>query len=211
MGWHDGLAAYLPAEVRGSEGLRVLDEHLLLRLCICSLACHHGHSVSCLQPLPLRGFDEEVRKFVAEQYKVAGLNIHATYSPSKIVKGPDGKLTLHAESKQGEKLALEGLDHVLMATGRAPNTRNLGLEEVSATAICDVDTRQAQTACSEQIGVCESAGEKAGPWGAYKVAACTAIVVLSSRPKGISPSGARVSAVVSPAGSSHSYGAFCHV
>ena len=123
---------------------------------------------------------------MAEQYKVAGLNIHATYSPSKIVKGPDGKLTLHAESKQGEKLALEGLDHVLMATGRASNTRNLGLEEVSATAICDVDRRQAQTACSEQISVCEPAGEEASPWGAYKVAACTAGVVLSSRPKGTS-------------------------
>ena len=37
---------------------------------------------------------------------------------------------------QGAKLSvcaqvvLEGLDHVLMATGRKPNTRNLGLEEV---------------------------------------------------------------------------------
>ena len=99
---------------------------------------------------------------MAEQYKVAGLNIHATYSPTKIVKGSDGKLTLHAESKQGEKLALEGLDHVLMATGRAPNTRNLGLEEVSAKAICAVGSLlecQAWTACSM--------GTKHGMTGSY--------------------------------------------
>lgn len=28
------------------------------------------------------------------------------------------------------QVVLEGLDHVLMATGRKPNTRSLGLEEV---------------------------------------------------------------------------------
>ena len=105
---------------------------------------------------------------MTEQYKVAGLNIHATYSPTKIVKGGDGKLTLHAESKQGEKLALEGLDHVLMATGRAPNTRNLGLEEVSAKLICVFGSlleRQAQAAGREQFIDCEQAGEEADPWG----------------------------------------------
>ena len=105
---------------------------------------------------------------MAEQYKVAGLNIHASFSPSKIVKGPDGKLTLHAESKQGEKLALEGLDHVLMATGRAPNTRNLGLEEVSGKAIYAFGSLlewQAQTACSEHKLEGEQTGEEAEPWG----------------------------------------------
>ena len=30
----------------------------------------------------------------------------------------------------GAQVVLEGLDHVLMATGRKPNTRSLGLEEV---------------------------------------------------------------------------------
>lgn len=45
-------------------------------------------------------------------------------------QGPDGKLTLVAESKGEGKIVLEDLDHVLMATGRKPNTRNLGCEEV---------------------------------------------------------------------------------
>ncbi|KAK9902162.1 hypothetical protein WJX75_006422 [Coccomyxa subellipsoidea] len=81
------------------------------------------------QPLPLRGFDEEVRNFVAEQYGVAGLHLHPAASPVEIRKAEDGKLTLVAESKTGEQVVLQGLDHVLMATGRKPNTRGLGCEE----------------------------------------------------------------------------------
>lgn len=84
----------------------------------------------CAQPLPLRGFDEEVRNFVAEQYGVHGLNLHPAASPVEIRKDADGKLTLVAESKKDGKIVLEGLDHVLMATGRKPNTRGLGCEEV---------------------------------------------------------------------------------
>lgn len=51
------------------------------------------------QPKPLRGFDEEVRDFVTEQYQLHGLNLHPGASPTKIEKGPDGKLTLTADSK----------------------------------------------------------------------------------------------------------------
>ncbi|CAL5228430.1 g11564 [Coccomyxa viridis] len=81
------------------------------------------------QPLPLRGFDEEVRQFVAEQYEQHGLNLHPEASPTEIQKGADGKLTLISESKKHGKIVLEGLDHVLLATGRKPNTKNLGCEE----------------------------------------------------------------------------------
>jgi glutathione reductase (NADPH) len=56
------------------------------------------------QPKPLRGFDEEVRDFVTEQYGVHGLNLHPTASPTKIEKGADGKLTLTAESKSEGKV-----------------------------------------------------------------------------------------------------------
>ena len=34
------------------------------------------------------------------------------------------------------QVVLEGLDHVLMATGRKPNTRGLGLEEVRRHSAC---------------------------------------------------------------------------
>lgn len=86
-----------------------------------------------LQPLPLRGFDEEVRQFVAEQYEQHGLNLHPEATPTEIQKGADGKLTLISESKTHGKVVLEGLDHVLLATGRKPNTKNLGCEEVGCT------------------------------------------------------------------------------
>ncbi|KAK9804239.1 hypothetical protein WJX72_002925 [[Myrmecia] bisecta] len=82
------------------------------------------------QKLPLRGFDEECREFIADQYKVHGLNLHPEHSPTKIEKGADGKLTLWAKSKDGQDMKMDDLDHVLMATGRNPNTRNLGLEEI---------------------------------------------------------------------------------
>ncbi len=59
------------------------------------------------QAKPLRGFDEEVRDFVMEQYGVRGLNLHPGASPTRIVKGPDGKLTVHADVKDGEPLVLE--------------------------------------------------------------------------------------------------------
>ena len=42
-----------------------------------------------------------------EQYAVRGLNLHPKASPTRIAKGPDGKLTLHAEVRDGEPLVLE--------------------------------------------------------------------------------------------------------
>ncbi len=36
-----------------------------------------------------------------------GLNLHPGASPTRIVKGPDGKLTVHADVKDGEPLVLE--------------------------------------------------------------------------------------------------------
>ncbi|KAK9822833.1 hypothetical protein WJX81_008309 [Elliptochloris bilobata] len=87
------------------------------------------------QAKPLRGFDEEIRDFVNEQYRVRGLNLYPQASPTRIVKGPDGKLTVHADVKDGEPVVLEGLDHVLMATGRKPNTHNLGLEEAGVELV----------------------------------------------------------------------------
>eukprot|EP00884_Botryococcus_braunii_P001431 jgi/Botrbrau1/11289/Bobra.0038s0055.1 len=82
------------------------------------------------QALPLRGFDEEARRFLAEQYIERGVNVHAGGSPKRIVKGADGKLNMTVALPGKGDVLLEGLDHVLMATGRKPNTANLGLEQV---------------------------------------------------------------------------------
>lgn len=102
--------------------------------CTSALCKHDG--VIWVQPLPLRGFDEECREFITEQYQQRGLNLHAESTPERIVKQPDGKLTLHLSHKSGGSSTLEGLDAVLMATGRAPNSRNLGLQEVLLEMPC---------------------------------------------------------------------------
>nr|QBY35585.1 glutathione reductase 1 [Dunaliella salina] len=81
------------------------------------------------QPMPLRGFDEEVRKFTTDQYAASGLQMHPYMTPAEVKKQPDGKLTVVMTAKDGSKVEIADNDHVLMATGRAPNTENLGLEE----------------------------------------------------------------------------------
>lgn len=73
----------------------------------------------------LRGFDEEVRDFVAEQMSVKGIEFHTEESPQAVIKAADGSLSLKTN-----KGTAEGFSHVMFATGRKPNTKNLGLETV---------------------------------------------------------------------------------
>lgn len=73
----------------------------------------------------LRGFDEEIRDFVAEQMSVRGIELHTEESPQAIIKAADGSLSLKTN-----KGTVEGFSHVMFATGRRPNTKNLGLETV---------------------------------------------------------------------------------
>ncbi|CAA7046125.1 unnamed protein product [Microthlaspi erraticum] len=73
----------------------------------------------------LRGFDEDVRDFVGEQMSLRGIEFHTEESPEAIIKSGDGSLSLKTT-----KGTVEGFSHVMFATGRKPNTKNLGLEDV---------------------------------------------------------------------------------
>ncbi|KAK3031674.1 hypothetical protein RJ639_035042 [Escallonia herrerae] len=73
----------------------------------------------------LRGFDEEIRDFVAEQMSLRGIEFHTEESPQAIVKSSDGSFSLKTN-----KGTSEGFSHVMFATGRKPNIKNLGLETV---------------------------------------------------------------------------------
>lgn len=73
----------------------------------------------------LRGFDEEIRDFVAEQMSLRGIEFHTEESPQAIVKSTDGSLSLKTN-----KGTVEGFSHIMFATGRRPSTKNLGLEKV---------------------------------------------------------------------------------
>uniref|UniRef100_A0A7C9EXE5 Glutathione reductase n=1 Tax=Opuntia streptacantha TaxID=393608 RepID=A0A7C9EXE5_OPUST len=73
----------------------------------------------------LRGFDEEIRDFVGDQMSLRGIEFHTEEIPQAIVKSTDGTLSLKTNRE-----TVDGFSHVMFATGRRPNTKNLGLEEV---------------------------------------------------------------------------------
>lgn len=78
------------------------------------------------QPLPLRGFDEDLRNALAEGIEQRGIRQLAGHEPTRITR--NGKeLTVHLEN--GESVIV---DQVIFATGRAPKTAGLGLEKTRA-------------------------------------------------------------------------------
>ncbi|MEO0990988.1 MAG: glutathione-disulfide reductase [Pseudomonadota bacterium] len=72
----------------------------------------------------LRGFDEEARGLIAEGMRDRGIDIHTGTSLLEIKKTEDG---LWTKATDGSEMTF---DAVMMATGRVPNTDNMGLEEV---------------------------------------------------------------------------------
>jgi glutathione reductase (NADPH) len=74
--------------------------------------------------LPLRGFDEDLRKRVAEALTHAGVAHHVGALPTRIDKVAKGYAVSMSDGETRE------VDAVLVATGRRPLTQNLGLERV---------------------------------------------------------------------------------
>ncbi len=72
----------------------------------------------------LRGFDEDMREGLRRELERAGVRLRFGCLPTRIDKR-DGRL--HVALRDGD--AVEA-DQVLVATGRKPNTRGLGLESV---------------------------------------------------------------------------------
>ncbi|KAL7249075.1 hypothetical protein ACSBR1_011274 [Camellia fascicularis] len=54
-----------------------------------------------------------------------GIEFHTKESPQAVLKSADGSLSLKTN-----KGTVEGFSHIMFATGRKPNTKNLGLEKV---------------------------------------------------------------------------------
>jgi len=74
---------------------------------------------------PLRGFDEDVRTHLHQLLKAKGIHVHAGHSPESITDAGRNKLLF--KTKQGASLTV---DNVMFATGRKPNSADLGLEQV---------------------------------------------------------------------------------
>lgn len=73
----------------------------------------------------LKGFDEDVRSVLSQELRKKGIDLRCGVSVRDVEKKPDG--TRSVLTKTGETLEAEV---VLFATGRVPNSRGFGLEEV---------------------------------------------------------------------------------
>ncbi len=80
------------------------------------------------------GFDPEAAKHTEGEFRRQGIQLKPDFSPVKVVKGKDGKLTMTAKNNKDEEI-LDGIDYILMATGRKPATQGLGLDKVCGTAM----------------------------------------------------------------------------
>ena len=79
----------------------------------------------------LRGFDEDVRVFITEEIRKKGVDLRTKTDVEAIEKAG---AHLNLKLKSGETLEV---DQVLYATGRVPNTQDMGLETVGV----DVDRK----------------------------------------------------------------------
>ncbi len=73
------------------------------------------------QHLPLRGFDHDLREALAEALHGQGITLHAAVTPKAIEEIAGGKRLLLSDGTAIDT------DLVFFATGRVPNTRDLGL------------------------------------------------------------------------------------
>jgi len=74
-------------------------------------------------PQVLRGFDDDVRAFAADEMRKKGVELRTRAHVERLDRAADG--SLRVALRDGGVLAA---DQVLYATGRQPNTRGLGLE-----------------------------------------------------------------------------------
>lgn len=79
----------------------------------------------------LRGFDDDVRAFIAQEMTRAGVQLHLGRDVARIDKTPQGLSVVFTD---GEALLV---DAVLYATGRTPKVQGLGLEAVGVALRAD--------------------------------------------------------------------------
>ncbi|MDX3807837.1 glutathione-disulfide reductase [Bosea thiooxidans] len=90
---------------------------LFARLGVAVTLLHRGDNI-------LRGFDEDIRNRLRDALKEAGITFRLGCTVERIEELPDGSRRAHCAS--GAPIEA---DVVLVATGRRPNTRGLGLEK----------------------------------------------------------------------------------
>ena len=76
----------------------------------------------CRPPLPLRGFDQDMREALADALRAQGVILHCGTAPAK-VEQDSGGYTVHLQDG-----TVRRTDLVFWAAGRRPNTASLGLQ-----------------------------------------------------------------------------------
>ena len=89
-----------------------------------------------LQIFAFAGFDPEAARHTEGQFKHQGIHLNPDFSPIKVVKESDGKLTMTAKNNDDKEVTVDGIDYILMATGRKPATQGLGLDKVRLQHLC---------------------------------------------------------------------------
>tara|TARA_B100001123_G_scaffold216124_1_gene243997 strand:- start:474 stop:1826 length:1353 start_codon:yes stop_codon:yes gene_type:complete len=88
----------------------------------------HGYGAEVTQlyrgDLFLRGFDQDIRRHLAQEMEKQGINLWFNTNIVSVEKSEGG---LVADLNDGSKLET---DLVMYATGRVPNTKNIGLEQL---------------------------------------------------------------------------------
>ena len=95
---------------------------LLQRMGVAVTLLYRGNKI-------LRGFDDDLRDHVSEAMQAAGITIRL-HCQITAVEGRPGDLTVHCDD--GSRLRA---GQVMLATGRVPNSRGIGLEKVGVE--CD--------------------------------------------------------------------------
>jgi glutathione reductase (NADPH) len=85
---------------------------------------HLGAQVDLIfrQPLPLRGFDQDLREGLAEALKTDGIGLHPGCQPRSVAARGEARVLTLSNGHTVE------CDLVFFATGRRPHTEGLGLE-----------------------------------------------------------------------------------
>lgn len=80
-------------------------------------------TLACRGAQPLRGFDEDVRSFVAEELRKSGIDLRLNTNVLCLEDGPRGEITAILPHQE-----CIDVDAALYAIGRRPSTAGLGLE-----------------------------------------------------------------------------------
>ncbi|PHH86071.1 hypothetical protein CDD83_10792 [Cordyceps sp. RAO-2017] len=77
----------------------------------------------------LRNFDPMIQEAVTAEYERLGVRLHRRSNASRVERAADGSLTVSYRDGDGREASVAGVDHLIWATGRVPETRGIGLEE----------------------------------------------------------------------------------